>query len=87
MARTREAFMGPGMGPIKTSNSGANHVVLYAQNDRLGLGPIETFNSGAKVAVLHAKNTDESWDNLRLVILKLSTLFCMHKTTGEVWVL
>ena len=41
---------------METSNSGANHAVLHAQNDRGGLGPIETINSGAKVAVLNAKN-------------------------------
>ena len=27
---------------METSNSGANHVVLHAQNDRCGLGPMET---------------------------------------------
>ena len=31
------------------------------------------------------KNTDEGWDPERLVILVLITLFCMHKTTSEVW--
>ena len=30
------------MEPIETSNSGANHAGLYAQNDRWGLVPIET---------------------------------------------
>ena len=58
---------------------------MHAQNDRCGQGTIETCNSGPKVPVLHAKTTDESWDKLRLVILNLSTLFCMHKTTDEVW--
>ena len=38
---------------METSNSGANHAVLHAQNDRWDLGPIETSNSGA---VLHAQN-------------------------------
>ena len=28
--------------------------------------------------------TDEAWDQWRLVILVLITLFCMHKTTGEI---
>ena len=58
---------------------------MHAHNDRWALGAIETCNSGPKVPVLHAKTTDESWDKLRLVILNLSALFCMHKTTGEVW--
>ena len=49
------------------------------------MGPIETCNSGPKVAVLHAKTTDKGWDPERLVILKLITQFCMHKTTVEVW--
>ena len=50
------------MRPIETSNSGANHNVLHAQNDKRDLGPIENFNSGPEVAVLHAKTTDEGWD-------------------------
>ena len=78
-----------GLGPIETSNSDARHAVLYAvlnaKNNRWRLGPIETCNSGPKVAVLHAKTTDEGWDPLRLVILMLITLFCMHNMTGEVW--
>ena len=48
---------------METSNSGANHAVLHAQNDRCGLEPIETINSGHKGAVLHAKTTDEGWDS------------------------
>ena len=72
-----------GMRPLETSYSGAKHTVVHAQNDRWGVGTIETCNSGPKVAVLHAKNTDESWDQLRLVILNLSTLFCLHKATCE----
>ena len=47
---------------METSNSGANHAVLNAQNDRCGLGPIETSYSGLNVAVFHAKATDEGWD-------------------------
>ena len=47
---------------METSTSGANHVVLHAQNDRLCLGPIETCNSGPKGAVLDSKTTDEGWD-------------------------
>ena len=41
---------------MESSNSGANHAVLHAQNDRRGLGPMETSNSGANHAVLHAQN-------------------------------
>ena len=36
---------------MQSNNSGANHTVLLAQNDRRGLGPIETCNSGPKLAV------------------------------------
>ena len=39
-----------------TSNSGANHAVLHAQNDRCGLGPVETINSGHNDAVVNALN-------------------------------
>ena len=41
---------------METSYFDANHVVLYAQNDRRGLGLIETSNYDAKVAVLNAQN-------------------------------
>ena len=78
--------MGPGKGPIETSYSSANHAVLHAPNGRWGLGTIGTCNSSPKVAVLHAKTRYESWNKVRLVILNLSMLFCMHKSTGEVWV-
>ena len=44
------------LGPIETSNSDANQVVLHAQNDRGSLGPMETSRSGANQAVLHAQN-------------------------------
>ena len=47
---------------MDSSNSGANHAVLSAQNDRWGLGPMETGISDPKVAVLHAKTTEEGWD-------------------------
>ena len=73
------------MGPIETIDSGHNDAVVNAENHKWGLETIETCNSDAKVAVLLAKNTDESWDQQRLVILMLTTLFCMHKTTGEGW--
>ena len=73
------------LGPIETCNSGSKHAVLHTQINRSSLGPIETCNSDPKVAVLNAKTTDEGWDQLRIVILLLIKLFCMHKTTGEVW--
>ena len=41
---------------METSNSGANHAVLHAQNDRCGLGTIETINSGHNDAVVNALN-------------------------------
>ena len=41
---------------METSNSGANHDVLHAQNDRCGLGLIETINSDATRVVLHGQN-------------------------------
>ena len=50
------------MGPIETSISDANHVVLHAQNDRWGLGPMETSISGDNHAVLHAQTTGKVWD-------------------------
>ena len=47
---------------METSNSGANHVVFYAQINRRSQGPIQTRNSDPKDAVLNAKTTDEGWD-------------------------
>ena len=41
---------------METSNSGANHAVLNAQNDRCVLGPIETSYSGHNGAVLNSQN-------------------------------
>ena len=41
---------------METSNSGANHAVLHALNDRCGLGPRETINSGHNVAVVNSQN-------------------------------
>ena len=41
---------------METSNSGANHAVLHAQNERRGLGPIETNNSGHNDAVVSVQN-------------------------------
>ena len=44
---------------METSNSGSNHDVSHAQNDRRGMGPIETSNSDPKVALLKAKTAHE----------------------------
>ena len=41
---------------METTNSGANHAVLHAQNERRGLGPVETNNSGHNDAVVIAQN-------------------------------
>ena len=41
---------------METSNSGTNHAVLHAQNDRRGMGPIETSKFDPKGAILNAKN-------------------------------
>ena len=46
---------------------------------------METSYSGPLVAVLHPKTIHEGWDQWRLVILMLGTLFCMQKITGEFW--
>ena len=72
-------------GTHRANNSGANHVVVHAQNERSCLGPIETCYSGPEFAVLHAKTTDWVLDPQRLVILVLKSLFCMHKTRGDGW--
>ena len=70
---------------MDTSNSGAKVAVFHAQNDSFCLGLLETCCSGPKVADLNAKPTDKGWDPWRQVILVLITLYCMHKTTGDVW--
>ena len=41
---------------METSNSGANHAVVHAQNDRRGMGPIENINSFHNDAVVNAQN-------------------------------
>ena len=43
------------MGPMEAGNSGANHDVFHAQNDRRGLGPTETINSCHNVVVVSAQ--------------------------------
>ena len=47
---------------METGNSGANHAVSHADNDRWSQGPIETINSAHNVAVVMHKTTDEGWD-------------------------
>ena len=71
-----------GLGPIETSNSDAKHGLVHAQNDR---SCVETCYSGPEDAVLPAKSTGGVLDPQKPVILVLKALFCMHKTTGEVW--
>ena len=41
---------------MEASDSGVNHTVLHAQNDRVGLGPRETSYSGHNVAVVNSQN-------------------------------
>ena len=41
---------------METSNSGANHAVLHAQNDRRCLVPRETSYSGHNLAVVKSQN-------------------------------
>ena len=74
-----------GLEPIDTGNSSANDAVFHTQNERWGLVSLETCKSGPKVAVFQAKTADEGWNQERLVILMLGTLFCMQKITSEVW--
>ena len=73
------------LGHIETGNSGANHSVSHAQNDRLCLGLIETCYSTPEVTVLHAKTTCGILNPQKLIILVLKSLFCLHKTTDEGW--
>ena len=49
---------------MENGNSGANHAVLYAQNEGWGMGPIETINSDSIHVVLHAQN---DWWGLGLI--------------------
>ena len=49
------------------------------------MGNIETCYSGPEVAVLHEKSTGGVLDQKKFIFLVLKLLFCMHKTTGEVW--
>ena len=41
---------------METSDFGANHTVLNAQNESGGLGPKVNINSGHNVAVVNAQN-------------------------------
>ena len=55
------------------------------QKQQVRSGTHSDLYSGPKVAVIHAKTTDKGWDPLRQVFLVLITLYCLHKTTGDVW--
>ena len=47
---------------------------------------MQTYKSGPKVTVLHEKNTQmRAGTYIDLSVLVQITLFCMHKTTGNVW--
>ena len=59
--------------------------MVHAQNDRSCLGNIETCYSVPEVAVLHANTIGGVLDPQSLVIPVQKSLFCMHKTSGEVW--
>ena len=51
------------LGPVETSISDVNLVVLHAHSDKWSLGPIETINSGHNDSVVNGeKTTDEGWD-------------------------
>ena len=49
------------------------------------MGPIEICYLCPKADALHEKSTDEGWEQQRLEILVLGTLFSMQIITGEVW--
>ena len=70
---------------METSNSGANHAVLRAQNERLGLGRRETINSGHNVAVVNAQNHRWGLGPIETCNSGVKSLFWMHKTTDEGW--
>ena len=70
---------------METSNSDANHAVLYAQTTDEGWDKYRLVILMLITLFCMNKMTGEVWDPWRLVILVLITLFCMHKMTGEVW--
>ena len=54
---------------METSNSGANHAVLHAQNHRSSLGPIEIWNSDPKVVVCKQQLQMRAWTHTDLQFL------------------
>ena len=62
------------MGPIESSDSDANLVVLHAPNHRRGLGPMETSNLVQITLFCTHKTTGVVWDPERLVILVIMSL-------------
>ena len=69
----------------ETSNSGANHAVLHAQNDRWGLGPIETIKSGHNVAVVNAQKHRWGLGPIETNNSATKVDVLNAKTIGEVW--
>ena len=64
---------------METSNSGANHAALHAQNDRWGLGPIETIKSGHNDAVVKAQNHRWGLGAIETCNSGPKSLLCMQK--------
>ena len=67
------------MGPIETSISGTNHVVLHAQNDRRGLGPIEIS------VVMHKQITRRSLGPIETCKSVPKVAVLQAKSTDESW--
>ena len=67
---------------MEISNSGANHSVLNAQNERCGLGPLET---GANHAVLHAQNDRCGLGPIETCNSDPKVAVLHAKTTDEGW--
>ena len=70
---------------MESSNSGANHAVLHAQNDRWDLGTIETINSGHKVAVVNVRNHKWGLGLIETINSGHNVAVLHTKTTNEVW--
>ena len=70
-----------GLGLIDSSNSDANHAVLFTQNDRLCLEPTETCNSDANHAVLYAQNDRCGQGPIETCNSAPKVSVCMQKTS------
>ena len=70
---------------METSYSGANHAVLYAQNDRWSLGPMETSISSDNHADLHAQNDRWGLGPIETINSGNNVAVLHAKTTNEVW--